>query len=175
LVEYLVEGELKIVNPLCFIQSSAMAYLLYKHIKAKRAAAAAAASGSEGPAGPAKEKTGKPPKPVKLCEHQREINLDNIGLPTDISDFATTPQPLDENPRQLVSDNAEATGNIVPCVLCKQEKRAARIYRWKLIGGLFFPFTVQALDTTIVAGALPYIASDFRESSYPSLSCERSY
>jgi hypothetical protein len=173
-LEYLVEGELKIVNPICFIQSSAMAYLLYKHIKAKRAAAAAA-SGSEGSAGPAKEKTGKPPKPVKLCEHQREINLDNIGLPADISDFATTPQPLDENRKQLVSDNAEATGDIVPCVLCKQEKRAARIYRWKLIGGLFFPFTVQALDTTIVAGALPYIASDFRESRYLALSCEISY
>jgi hypothetical protein len=145
-----------------------MAYLLYKHIKAKRAAAAATTttatvSGSD--SGPIKEKPGKP---AKLCEHQRDITLDNLGMPEDMSDFATAPQPVG---KELATDGGGSPGDIGPCVLCKQEKKAARVYRWKLIAGLFFPFSVQALDTTIVAGALPFIASDFRESSIlPALS-----
>jgi hypothetical protein len=36
----------------------------------------------------------------------------------------------------------------------KQVKKAARKYRWRLIGGLFLPATVQALNTTLIAGAL---------------------
>lgn len=143
-----------------------MAYLLYKHIKAKRAAAAAADSGDGNGNGP---KSGIPnekkaAKPVKLCEHQREINLDTLnGMPADMSDFATSPQLKESEAKNLAVDGAGSPGDIGPCVICKEEKRAARIYRWKLIGGLFFPFSVQALDTTIVAGALPFIASDFRE------------
>ncbi|RAL61553.1 hypothetical protein DID88_009592 [Monilinia fructigena] len=58
----------------------------------------------------------------------------------------------------------EALG-IQPCKKCREEKLAARNYRIKLIIGLFFPFTIQALDTTIVASALPWIASDFNEIS----------
>jgi hypothetical protein len=41
------------------------------------------------------------------------------------------------------------------------EKKRRRVYRWKIILGLFFPFALQALDTTIVASALPFIAKDF--------------
>jgi MFS family permease len=41
------------------------------------------------------------------------------------------------------------------------EKRRKRTYRWKIILGLFSPFCLQALDTTIVASALPFIAEDF--------------
>lgn len=133
-----------------------MAYWLYKHIKAKRAASnSSSGSGKENPA-----------KSIKLCEHQRDISLDNIGLPQDISDFATSPQPVDTNQKGWATDNAPSPGDIGPCTLCKEEKRRERIYRWKLIGGLFLPFSVQALDTTIVAGALPFIASDFRTWLY---------
>ena len=35
------------------------------------------------------------------------------------------------------------------CVSCRQDKRAARKYRWKVIGGLIFPFALQALDVTM--------------------------
>ncbi|KAF4627513.1 hypothetical protein G7Y89_g10645 [Cudoniella acicularis] len=51
------------------------------------------------------------------------------------------------------------------CEVCKNQKRESRRYRWKVIIGLFFPFLVQALDTTIIASALPYIASDFKQLS----------
>lgn len=43
----------------------------------------------------------------------------------------------------------------------KAEKKRKRIYRWKVVLGLFAPFLLQALDTTIVASALPTIAEEF--------------
>lgn len=49
------------------------------------------------------------------------------------------------------------------CPICKEEQKAARIYRTKLMAGLMLPFTLQALDITIIAGALPWIADDFGE------------
>lgn len=48
----------------------------------------------------------------------------------------------------------------------KAEQRRKRAYRWKIVIGLFAPFTLQSLDTTIIASALPFIASDFSEHIY---------
>lgn len=48
----------------------------------------------------------------------------------------------------------------------KAEQRRKRAYRWKIVIGLFAPFTLQSLDTTIIASALPFIASDFSKSTY---------
>lgn len=48
----------------------------------------------------------------------------------------------------------------------KEEKKAMRLYRWKLVAGLFLPFSLQALETTVLAGAYPFIASDFSKSSF---------
>lgn len=45
----------------------------------------------------------------------------------------------------------------------KKARKAARLYRLRLIGGLFLPATVQALNTTLIAGALPFIASEFHQ------------
>ncbi|KAI9744122.1 MAG: hypothetical protein M1818_002274 [Claussenomyces sp. TS43310] len=45
------------------------------------------------------------------------------------------------------------------------EKKAARIYRWKIVIGLLLPSALQALDVTIIASALPFIASDFDDLS----------
>ncbi|KAJ4004434.1 hypothetical protein NW766_011740 [Fusarium irregulare] len=53
----------------------------------------------------------------------------------------------------------------VKCASCVSEKKAARVYRWKIILGLVAPFALQALDSTIIASALPWIASDFGEVS----------
>jgi len=50
--------------------------------------------------------------------------------------------------------------------LTTDKKKAMRVYRWKLIVGLFLPFSIQALETTVLAGALPIIASDFSECSH---------
>jgi hypothetical protein len=42
-----------------------------------------------------------------------------------------------------------------------EDKRRRRTYRWKIILGLFCPFALQSLDVTIIASALPFIATDF--------------
>jgi hypothetical protein len=55
------------------------------------------------------------------------------------------------------------------CQICRQEQLAARRYRVRLIIGIFFPFALQALDTTIVASALSRVASEFGE--YPLVLC----
>ncbi|KAJ5764867.1 hypothetical protein N7520_004426 [Penicillium odoratum] len=47
----------------------------------------------------------------------------------------------------------------------RAERKKRRIYRWKVILGLFGPFCLQSLDTTIIASALPYIAEDFDQVS----------
>ncbi|KAI6778807.1 multidrug transporter [Emericellopsis cladophorae] len=51
--------------------------------------------------------------------------------------------------------------SLEPCDLCAAEATRARKYRWKIILGLVFPFALQALDSTIIASALPWIAHDF--------------
>ncbi|OCT51446.1 Major Facilitator Superfamily protein [Cladophialophora carrionii] len=48
-----------------------------------------------------------------------------------------------------------------PCPQCAQEKSKARKYRWKLLLSLTPAFFVASLDLTIVATALPQIASHF--------------
>jgi hypothetical protein len=49
----------------------------------------------------------------------------------------------------------------------KIQKRKRRQYRIKIIFGLVAPFALQALDTTIIASALPYIAKDFSTTTMP--------
>lgn len=48
----------------------------------------------------------------------------------------------------------------------KADKRRRRIYRWKIVIGLFAPFLLQSLDTTIIASALPFIAKDFSKPPF---------
>jgi len=77
----------------------------------------------------------------------------------------------DNSPLQQIVEKSQITDPIfydpfIPCRICEEEKKAARRYRWKLIAGLALPFAVQGLDSTIIAGALPFIASDFSESLF---------
>lgn len=51
------------------------------------------------------------------------------------------------------------------CQSCKAERREQLKYRWKIILGLFLPFAISALDVTIIASALPWIADDFDQLS----------
>ncbi|CUS13901.1 unnamed protein product [Tuber aestivum] len=52
--------------------------------------------------------------------------------------------------------------------LTKAEKRAIWKYRAKLLAGLIFPFFLDALDTTIIATALPHIAASFDQLTQQS-------
>ena len=50
------------------------------------------------------------------------------------------------------------------CPVCVKEKSAARKYRWKIILCLLPAFLDASLDLTVIATALPRIASHFSES-----------
>lgn len=120
----------------------------------------------------------KPKPKVKLCEHQR-VTVDDTGASEPI-EFSVgekghsetqghKPEIPKHNVDQILQQTSTSTvrrENEKSCSICKEQKRAARKYRWKLIAGLFFPFALQALDGTIVATALPFIASDFREWNF---------
>jgi hypothetical protein len=119
-----------------------MAVYLYKKWKASR----------EEPAAPA---------PIVPCKH-RITRLD-------LTSEQSPPIPLDALPdgdmdaRSNTGKNDAAISYDSPCTLCEDDRRAAKSYRWKLTAGLMLPYMVQALDLTIIAGALPFIASDFSE------------
>ncbi|KAI1084413.1 MFS general substrate transporter [Whalleya microplaca] len=61
--------------------------------------------------------------------------------------------------------NADPTDRLLglgSCPQCEAEQAASK-YRWKLTLCLTLPYALQALDVTIVASALPWIAADFGE------------
>ncbi|KAK7752343.1 hypothetical protein SLS62_005679 [Diatrype stigma] len=83
-------------------------------------------------------------KPSPMCSHRKgAAQITSAGLMADEID--------DDEPG--------------PCLECKAEKRAARSYRTRIILGLLLPYALQALDVTIVASALPWIAADFGKTS----------
>jgi hypothetical protein len=46
---------------------------------------------------------------------------------------------------------------------CAKPERSSKKYRLKLIAGLVLPYFLASLDLTVVATALPFIASHFRK------------
>jgi hypothetical protein len=113
-------------------------------------------------------------KAPKLCVHQRTtIQAGSSQNQQEASQRGDDSTNVAENsiaePDQIqqkteIVPSTEEVALTASCTICEAEKKTARRYRWKLIAGLFLPFTVQALDTTIVASAFPFIASEFRAS-----------
>ena len=108
------------------------------------------------------------------CEHQRTVSHISEGL-IGLDHFdgsgrddankllsATEEQRL---PQANIhnADQGINSQNVADCSICEDEKKAMSRYRWRLMMGLFFPFLAQSLDTTIIAGAASFIASDFSE------------
>lgn len=58
------------------------------------------------------------------------------------------------------------------CEICAAEKSRARKYRWKLLFLLLPGFFLASLDLTIVATALPFIASHFGMSERHSMNIQ---
>lgn len=76
----------------------------------------------------------------------------------------TQPNPFDDFPHPdgaLASDDSQRALHEKPSPEAQVEKRRVRIYRWKLIGSLFLPYLLASIDLTIVATAVPFIASHF--------------
>ncbi|KAJ5088532.1 Major facilitator superfamily domain general substrate transporter [Penicillium angulare] len=97
------------------------------------------------------------------AEQQEElaiINRNSVVSEQPVSEAHVPAAPVSEAP---VSEAANEKKELSPEE--KAEKKRRRTYRFKLILGLFGPFLLQSLDTTIIASALPYIAKDFNQLS----------
>ncbi|KAE8362389.1 major facilitator superfamily domain-containing protein [Aspergillus caelatus] len=107
-----------------------------------------------------------PPKPVtekkQACPHSRPFQVELRSRAS--AEHARTSQgtaSITEEDRVLVPRDLPKSDE--KCQVCKKQKHDARVYRWKLIAGLCLPFILATLDLTIVATALPSIASHFNE------------
>lgn len=98
------------------------------------------------------------PKPKPTCKHQQKplapVHVDESEVPLNT---LQTGSSNGQDPRSSTTPEQDDG----KCQICRAEKRAARIYRWKLIGGLVLPDLLSSLDLTIVATATPFIASHF--------------
>jgi hypothetical protein len=88
----------------------------------------------------------------KIKEYQRQKPTSTAALDDKTVNEADTIQP--KTPHALSPEEVA-------------DKRRRRIYRWRLIAGLFGPFALQALDTTIIASALSNIATEFSKTLDP--------
>ena len=87
-------------------------------------------------------------KKIKKHNERKRIEAQHAAI-EDPVEASSTQAPENKGKKEEVSPEEAA------------EKRRRRVYRWKIIIGLFSPFCLQSLDTTIIASALPYIAQDF--------------
>jgi MFS family permease len=135
-------------------------FLLYKHLKKqKKQKPASQRCAHQGNTATDPETS---PKSSQLVNTERTAGLQNDTRDTPAGQLGIE-KHHDQASEKVTEQNRTQASN-TPCPTCNEEKHAARRYRWLLIGGLFFPFMVQSLDATIIAGALPFIASDFRKS-----------
>ncbi len=103
----------------------------------------------------------------KIKEHRKQKAAlaaagDTSAPPTEAV-TARESLPQSESEPAVKTETATETAT-APTPEEKADKRRRRIYRWKLIAGLFGPFALQALDTTIIASALSNIATEFGAS-----------
>ena len=97
----------------------------------------------------------KQTKQKSLCEHQ----LANAAKGTDDGVLnSTTPGLEDQQKRVEQRDSTH-------CPECIAEKKRARIYRSKILLSLVMVNIMASMDLTIIATALPTIASHFCKSN----------
>lgn len=68
----------------------------------------------------------------------------NTEAPETTETLTSTSTPGPQTCRHVTAASSSS-----PCLECKAEKKAATKYRWTIILGLLFPFTLQALDATM--------------------------
>jgi hypothetical protein len=100
---------------------------------------------------PAERVQAKQAKQESLCEHQ----LADAAKGSDDGVLNSTMPGLEHQQRQRGSRH---------CPECIAEKKRAKVYRWKILLSLVLANAMAAMDLTIIATALPTIASHFCKS-----------
>lgn len=95
----------------------------------------------------------------QLSAQPKAVEDEKAEVPVDRTNVEAGPVQQDV----AVPAAAVKSGDADPVVSDEEklQKKKRRAYRTKIIFGLVAPFALQALDTTIIASALPYIAKDF--------------
>ncbi|KAH1313027.1 hypothetical protein KXV81_004365, partial [Aspergillus fumigatus] len=93
-----------------------------------------------------------------LCQHRLQSSQPAPAADDGLSTERTSIKTEDQ---QILPQSAPGPEGDSKCHLCQQQCRHDRIYRWKLICGLTLPYILSTLDLTIVATAVPSIASHF--------------
>jgi hypothetical protein len=109
-------------------------------------------------AGPSAERQGQVQPGVE--QQQDAVEPGGIDIPA---------SPVEQKTDASRPESAVKSGEAEPAVVSDEEalqKKKRRQYRVKIIFGLVAPFALQALDTTIIASALPYIAKDFSKYTH---------
>lgn len=106
----------------------------------------------------------------KKLEEQRQLEAEHNEAPVNMSEAVLEAEPkILPQTSETVPEKAESSPEETAA------KKRRRVYRWKLILGLFGPFCLQSLDTTIIASALPYIAEDFGKFSRKKFRIAKGY
>lgn len=95
-----------------------------------------------------------------LCQHRLQSSQPAPAADDGLSTERTSIKTEDQ---QILPQSAPGPEGDSKCHLCQQQCRHDRIYRWKLICGLTLPYILSTLDLTIVATAVPSIASHFHK------------
>jgi hypothetical protein len=126
------------------------------------------------PLGKERQEKKKKERAEKPCRHQLWAEMQRQSPPQDseqTTDAAEEPMQSDKpvtittSPEQAEQAEQVEVDLSGECERCKKEKHDARVYRWKLIGGLLLPAFLASVDLTVVATALPFIASHFSKSN----------
>ncbi|KAL2864021.1 putative MFS multidrug transporter [Aspergillus lucknowensis] len=97
-------------------------------------------------------------KASRAAKAQADIPLDNqLPNPYERISLQDASALLASDPGPAAQEKTASSPEIAA------EKRRRRVYRWKLIGSLFLPYMLATIDLTIVATAVPFIASHFNE------------
>jgi MFS family permease len=112
-------------------------------------------------------------KYAKKKQAERRAAREASGGSATSPDGASPPETRPESQAELTSIDGPNTTSSKPAKLPKEKhvetaeekaaKKARRSYRWKILLGTCLPFALQALDMTVVASALPFIAEAFSE------------
>lgn len=133
----------------------ALAYFLIKHFIKKHKN-----KNPDGPQGPSQseeQKQRKHRKQVALCEHQLAAS-NGVTATNGVTIEGVVNEKSPNSDHRQIPDYERGPKH---CSECIKEKKRARHYRRKLIVSLLIPNMMASMDLTIIATALPTIASHF--------------
>lgn len=138
-------------------------FLAYKYAR-KKYKERQEAKAQEAPApanGPSDTEPQRPAETEPPVDAPGAVGNDQIQAPGPVvGDKTTVVTEKAATPSQTKAKKAEKHE---PTPEERAETKRRRRYRAKILFGLVLPFTLQAIDMTIVASALPFIAKSFSE------------